>query len=206
MKKKRRNFSSFTLAEAYKELGLTKLIEWKLETLPVEPSAYYYERMRRVRDKFDLTSAQRGKQLLIDAVCEEALDGIPNLKIWKAAAIQSDELMGLVDYIAAPDRDYLDTPLLCIVEAKKDDFEQGLAQCLVEMKACQESNGQTGAAIDVYGVVTNGAGWVFYRFTTDRQVFESRLYSLGEIDEILGSLRLIFTNCEANIAVFAQAA
>ena len=26
---------------------------------------------------------------------------------------------------------------MCVIEAKKDDFEQGAAQCLVEMQACQ---------------------------------------------------------------------
>jgi hypothetical protein len=206
MKKKKRNFSSFTLAEAYKELGLTKLIEWKLDAPPVAPSAFYHQRLQRLHARFNLTTSERAKELLIDAICEEALEESPKLKIWKAAAIQSEDLIGVADYVAAPDRDYLDTPLLCIVEAKKDDFEQGLAQCLVEMKACRESNAQAGAAIDVYGVVTNGAGWVFYQFTTDRRVFESRLYALGEIEEILGCLRLIFRKCEENIAVFAQAA
>ncbi len=206
MKKKRRNFSSFNLAEAYKELGLTKLIEWKLEAPPVAPSEFYYQRLQRLHARFNLTTSERAKELLIDAICEEALEESPNLKIWKAAAIQSDDLTGLADYVAAPNRDYLDTPLLCIVEAKKDDFEQGLAQCLVEMKACQWSNAQVGSALEIYGVVTNGEGWKFYRLATDGLVFESALFSLREIDEILGNLHLIFTKCEANRAAFAQAA
>jgi hypothetical protein len=29
-------------------------------------------------------------------------------------------------------RGYFEAPFLCIVEAKKDNFEQGLAQCLVD--------------------------------------------------------------------------
>jgi hypothetical protein len=120
--------------------------------------------------------------------------------------LQSEDLIGLVDYVAAPNRGYLDTPLLCIVEAKKDDFEQGLAQCLVEMKACRENNAQSGSAIDAYGVVTNGESWKFYRFSKDGQVLESRLYALGEIDEILGCLHYVFSNCENNIAAFALAA
>ena len=206
MKKKRRNFSSFNLAEAYKELGLTKLIEWKLDASPVAPSAFYHQRLQRLHARFNLTTSERAKELLIDAICEEALEVSPNLKIWKAAAIQSDDLIGLADYVAAPDRDYLDTPLLCIVEAKKDDFEQGLAQCLVEMKACQWNNAQSGSAIDVYGVVTNGESWKFYQLTTEGQVFESALFALRDIAEILGCLRLIFKKCEENIAVFAQAA
>jgi hypothetical protein len=206
MKKKKRNFSSFTLAEAYKELHLTNLVEWKLEAPPVAPSEFFHERLERLKEKFAFTTSERGKELLIDAICDEALASGSALRIWKAAAIESDDLIGQVDYVVAPKRGYLDTPLLCIVEAKKDDFEQGLAQCLVEMKACRESNAQAGAAIDVYGVVTNGEGWVFYQFTTDGQVLETALFALRDIAEILGCLRLIFKKCEANIAMFAQAA
>ncbi len=206
MKKKKRNFSSFNLAEAYKELHLSKLIKWEISAPAMAPSDFYQERLRRLEEKFDITTSERAKELVIDAICDEAMEGIHELKIWKAAAIQSDDLTGLADYVVTPNRGYLDTPLLCIVEAKKDDFEQGLAQCLVEMKACQWSNAQVGSVIEIYGAVTNGESWKFYRFATDGRVFESALFSLREIDEILGSLHLIFTNCKANSAVFAQAA
>jgi hypothetical protein len=47
--------------------------------------------------------------------------------------------------------------------AKKDDFEQGLAQCLVEMQACQWQNHQVSHDADILGIVTNGEGWQFYK-------------------------------------------
>jgi hypothetical protein len=49
------------------------------------------------------------------------------------------------------------------VEAKKDDFGQGLAQCLVEMQACQWRNTQINKKIDVFGIVTNGDTWKAYK-------------------------------------------
>jgi hypothetical protein len=199
------NFSGFDLKAAFKKLQVTELVEWQIGCPPVEPSEFFQERLRRLQH-FDLTSTERAKELLIDAVCEEAIQHHPLLKIWKAAPLQSDDLTGTVDYLIAPRRAYVETPLLCVVEAKKDDFEQGLAQCLIEMKACQWNAEQEGTVIDIYGIVTNGEGWKFYRLATDRQVFESRLYALGEITEILGVLRHIFDQCERNIAVFANAA
>ena len=145
------------------------------------------------------------KELLIDAICDEALLHHPQLKMWKAAPIQSDELTGMADYVAAPKRRYLDNPLLCVVEAKKDDFEQGLAQCLVEMKACQQSNEQAASKIEIYGIVTNGDAWRFYKLSVEGQVYESRLYAIGEIEEVLGCLHHVFTQCTNNIAAFAKA-
>lgn len=79
--------------------------------------------------------------------------------------------------MAAPNRGYLDNPLLCLVKAKKDDFEQGLAQCLVEMKACQQSNEKAGNKIDVY--------------------------SLIEVEKLLGDLSFVFSQCE-KISSFYQ--
>jgi hypothetical protein len=206
MRKKRRNFSSFDLAEAFKELGIVKLIEWRLEIEPISPGDFYYERIRRLRDHFDVATSERAKELLIDAICDEALLHHPQLKMWKAAPIQSEDLTGMADYVAAPKRRYLDNPLLCVVEAKKDDFEQGLAQCLVEMKACQDSNAAVGNKIEIYGIVTNGDAWRFYKLSIEGQVYESRLYAIGEIEEVLGCLHYVFAQCENNIATFAKAA
>jgi hypothetical protein len=79
---------------------------------------------------FDLRIYEESKKLLIDAFCEEAMEGIEKLKIWKGGKIESAVLVVNADYLIAERQDYLDTPFLCIVEAKRDDFEQGLAQCL----------------------------------------------------------------------------
>ena len=203
---KKRNFSSFDLAGAFKELNLTRLIEWNIDAQPVAPSEFYFERLRRMQEAFDITASERGKEVLIDAICEEALTHHPQIKLWKGAAIQSDDLNGTVDYVAAPNRGYLDDPLLCIVEAKKDDFEQGLAQCLVEMKACQWRNDQVGNRVDIYGVVTNGEGWKFYKLTTTGDVHETLLHSVIELDQVLGALNFVFAQCAKNILAFSKAA
>ena len=96
-------------------------------------------------------------------------------------------------------RGYLETPFVCVIEAKKDDFEQGAAQCLVEMKACQWTNQQAGRSIDIYGIVTNGEGWKFYRLTIMGEGFESLLHGIGEMSILLGLVRSFFKECERNL-------
>ncbi|MGH9840077.1 MAG: type I restriction enzyme HsdR N-terminal domain-containing protein [Blastocatellia bacterium] len=193
--RKRRNFSSFDQSAAFKELGVEKLLRWDLKFKPIEPSKFYGERMRRM-ERFALTNSERSKELLIDAICEEVIQRHPKLKIWKGALVQSDDLTGIVDYILAPDRAYLDTPLLCVVEAKKDDFEQGMAQCLVEMKACRWRNEQDGFRGDIFGIVSNGEAWRYYKFTLRGKVYESTVYAIGETSNVLGSLHSVFSECE----------
>jgi len=197
-KPKKQNFSSFDKAKAFKQLNLTDLLPWDLQAEPVQPSDFFQQRLARLKN-FDLESCEESKKLLIDAICEEAIDVFVRLKIWKGASIESDVANGYVDYLIAENKRYLEAPMLCIVEAKKDDFEQGLAQCLVEMQACHWTNQQIGKNIDVLGIVTNGSTWNFYKLTPEGQVYESLPYALGTIAQILGLLNYVFEQCQQNL-------
>ena len=197
-KKKKKSFSSFKTKEAFKQLNLTDLLTWELRVKPIAPSEFFHQRLARL-ENFDLQSCEESKKLLIDAICEEGIDVFERLKIWKGASLQGKEIGGEVDYLVAEKKRYLEAPFLCIVEAKKDDFEQGLAQCLVEMQACQWCNEQIGKNLDIFGVVTNGNTWSFYQLTSQGEVYESLPYSLGTMGEIIGIIRYIFEQCEKNL-------
>jgi len=196
--KAKRQFSSFDANEALKMLQVEELVPWEIEFRPFEPSPFFSERLRRL-ENFDRTVSARAKEMLIDALCEEVIEKHQRLKIWKAAPLKSEDLTGTVDYLIAAKRAYLAGPLLCVVEAKRDDFEKGLAQCLVEMKACRWNNTQAGKQIEVFGIVTNGEGWKFYKLTIDGQVFETLLYSIANRDSVLGILDYVFARCEENL-------
>lgn len=68
------------------------------------------------------------------------------------------------------------------------------------MQACQWQNKKFGKEIDVLGVVTNGDGWRFYKLTTQSSVYETLLYGIAHMEEILGLLRYIFQLCEQNLS------
>lgn len=198
-KQNKKNFSSFTKAAPFKELNLTDLIPWNIDDPPVKPTDFFHQRLLRLQ-RFDLESYEEYKKLLIDAICEEALEGLDTLKVWKGAALEGEKTNGNLDYLVAERKRYLERPFLCIVEAKKDNFEQGLAQCLVEMQACQWQNRKDDKEIDIFGVVTNGDAWRFYKLTKDGNVFETLLYGTGNLERVLGLLRYVFQLCEGNLS------
>ncbi|MGF1524002.1 MAG: hypothetical protein ACFBSF_16920 [Leptolyngbyaceae cyanobacterium] len=182
---RKKPFSSFTYKDAFKHLGIEELKRWQLAANSVAISDFFRQRLERLQ-RFDLESLEVSKTLLIDAICEEGLEGFERLKVWKGAYLEGETVCSNVDYLIAERRGYLEAPFGCVIEAKKDNFEQGTAQCLVEMQACQWGNRQMGQDMDIYGIVTNGEGWKFYWLDRNGEVSESLLYSVGDMSALLG--------------------
>lgn len=194
----KREFSQVNLNEAFELLQLTHLIHWKIDCSAITPTDFFWQYLDRLQC-FSLHEGSEAKQPLIDAICQEALSGFTNLKCWKGAVLESVVLRGKIQYLFTSKKSDLAPPfLLSITEAYQDDFGQRLAQCLVEMQACQWQNCQANHEIDVFGIITNGEGWRFYRLTTTGDVYEAPLYSINDMDILLGRLHYIFELCRQN--------
>jgi hypothetical protein len=194
----KRNYSGFTLKDAMKLIPAQQFHRWRLSAPPRPPSDFLIEDLRRL-ESFDLKSSEQAKTLLIDAMFSEIVPIHGKLKIWKAAVLNTDTLTGVADYLVAPHRAYLETPLLCVAEAKRDDFEQGAAQCIAELVGCQWNNRQEGHNIDVFGIVSNGQSWQFYKLTQSGEIFETDLYTTAFLPELLGALDYVCGECAANV-------
>ncbi|WAL61215.1 hypothetical protein [Thermocoleostomius sinensis] len=195
----KRDFSQVNLKEAFERLQLTRLIPWKIDCSAITPTDFFWQYLDRLQC-FSLHEGREAKQPFIDAICQEALSGFTSLKCWKGAVLKSNDLRCKLQYLFTSKKSGLEPPfLLSIAEAYQDDFEQGLARCLVEMQVCQWQNRQANHEIDVFGIVTNGEGWRFYRLTITGEVYETPVYSVGDMDLLLGRLRHIFERCEQNL-------
>jgi hypothetical protein len=197
----RKPFSKFNLDDAYKALQIRRLSPWDLHTEPIAPSEIFQTYLKRIQHNFDLTRSEDSKKLVVDLMFIEAIEPFPNLKVWKGARLESDIAKGAADYLITENMGYIASPMLCVVEAKKDDFEQGLAQCLIEMQACQWNNQKAGRSIDILGIVTNGDSWQFYKLTATNKVYETPRHDLINLPIILGILNTIFQDCDNSLAV-----
>jgi hypothetical protein len=197
-KTSKKAFSKFTRKEVFEYLGITHLADWLIEAKSIAPSPEFQNHLDRIAC-FDLEGSEEGKKLIIDAILTEAIQPFKHkLKIWKGAALEGEIAQGEADYLITPNKGYFDLPFLCVVEAKRDDFYQGLAQCLIEMKTCQGKNQQGDKTFDVFGIVTNGEGWKFYKLT-QQAAYETMLYSISDIDAIIGGLDYLLAECEKNL-------
>ncbi len=193
----RKKYSGYGLREAMELLEIESFTRWTIPAEPLAPTEHLLEDMRRF-EAFDLEGSEAAKLLLLDTLFAEIVPNYPNLKVWKAAPLESDTLVGVADYVIAPRRGYLATPLLCVAEAKKDDFLQGRAQCLVEIAACLWNNRRDGIETDVYGIVSNGQVWQFYRRVLSGEIGESELYNTRYLSSLLGALNYVCAECAQN--------
>ncbi|WP_242056644.1 MULTISPECIES: hypothetical protein [unclassified Nostoc] len=76
-------------------------------------------------------------------------------------------LNGNCDFIISrsPELLIVNAPVVTIVEAKKENINAGLGQCVAEMIAAKLFNEQEGNNIKtIYGTVTTGTNWKFLKF------------------------------------------
>jgi len=194
----KRNFSALTLKDALLLLQQGELLPWDFQAPPRPPGVFLTEALIRFRS-FDTENTEAAKLLLVDALFAEIVPNHPNLKVWKAMPLESDTLIGVSDYLIAPRLAYLALPLLCVAEAKRDDFVRGRAQCLAEMVACRDNNRQEGHDTDVFGIVSNGQVWQFYKLARTGEVFESRLFSTNYLPDLLGTLDFVCAECARRV-------
>ncbi len=105
-------------------------------------------------------------------------------------------LNGNCDFIISrsPELLIVNAPVITIVEAKKENINAGLGQCVAEMLAAKLFNEREENNISaIYGTVTTGTIWKFLKLT--RQVIEIDLseYYISDIDKIFGIFYYILT-------------
>ncbi|MBC7923391.1 MAG: hypothetical protein H7Z75_20120 [Ferruginibacter sp.] len=103
-------------------------------------------------------------------------------------------LSGRCDFIISLDNEdrFLTAPVITIVEAKNDNVNSGLGQCIAEMLAAQIFNQKRGRNLEaIYGTVTTGTVWKFLKLQNKTVFVEEleRAFSVEKnVDELLGIL------------------
>jgi len=116
------------------------------------------------------------------------------LNVWIEEPFNVDKEKGLVgepDYLIAPATDYggMELPPLCIIEAKKQDWDEGWAQALAEMIAASLK----GAKI-CYSVVTTGKIWQFSKLENSIFIKDpNQISATRELQVVFDTLNWVFS-------------
>lgn len=103
----------------------------------------------------------------------------------------SQGLNGNCDFLISRSPEFLliNTPVIIVVEAKKENIKGGLGQCIAEMYAARLFNErEENQVTEIYGVVTTGEIWKFLRLSGELVQIDLAEYFLNDVNKILGIL------------------
>jgi len=100
-------------------------------------------------------------------------------------------LNGTCDFLISrsPEQLFIKAPVITIVEAKKENLNAGIGQCVASMLAAKLFNEREGNEIPIiYGAVTTGNIWKFIKLEGQVVDIDLSEYFIGNLSKILGIL------------------
>ena len=98
-------------------------------------------------------------------------------------------LNGRVDFLLSrsPEQLAIEAPIATVVEAKNENLNAGIPQCIAELIGSSRFNEQQGNPISpLYGVVTTGSLWKFMKLEGMTVTIDLKEYPLEPVEKILG--------------------
>lgn len=167
------------------------------------PSEQFLKEIEFSQQHFDFLSSEGSRcEVVIFPILREIYkDYTENYGLWVKKSITYDEILnGTPDYLVATKSELgitvVGTPLIMMVEAKKNDFEQGWGQCLAEMVAAQKM--KDNPDFPLYGIVTDGITWQFGRLVADVFTRNRTNFSLDNLPNLFGAVDSVFKAAQEN--------
>lgn len=199
-------FSDYkNISQTQKEFGITYREERFLFAEPVLPPPHFLDELAFNRANMDIFTSEASRtELVISPLLREAYKRFyDRYAFWIQKPLNySEKLSGIPDYLIATKsalgKTVLETPLVVIVEAKKNDFEQGWGQCLAELIAAQRLNSHSDQP--VVGIVTDGKHWEFGKLVGSDFTRNTEGFTVDDLPQLFGALQFAFEMVSKNHA------
>ncbi len=193
-------YSDFTLNDVRKSLG--KIIK-RAQLFEIIESIELPKWLREILDKgmplAFISEKARSEFIVVPILLAVRELNHNSFSIYSGQRLDVEPSCGLTgecDFILTntPPLPILQSPIISIVEAKKNDIEKGLGQCAAQMVGAQSFNQQEGNDIKmIFGCVTTGEDWQFLKLENDTIYIDNNRYYIVDVDKILGIFQSIIT-------------
>ncbi|MEB3340773.1 hypothetical protein [Okeania sp.] len=196
-------FSDFkTISDVQKKYGIKYSEEKFIVRQQLSPSESFIKDFEFNQENIDLFSSEASRcEIIISPLLREVYKKhYQKYSFWIQKSISYDEILsGTPDYIFSQrselGKTVLEKPIVIVVEAKKNDFEQGWGQCLAELIASQKINDNFPRA--VYGIVTDGNLWQFGKLVAETFIKDSGNFTIDNLPRVYGALENLVQLVEA---------
>ncbi len=191
-------YSDFTLAQVTQQFGLT--INDQTNLFATTPDA---EASKLLSDTLSyslplalaINSEKARSEFIIAPILVELRKKLNNqISLFSGLDFNVDPQQGLngtFDFLVSrsPIQSLIAAPVVAIVEAKKENLNVGLGQCIAEMVAARIFNERAKINISiVYGAVTSGTNWRFLKLEGEAVLIDLVEYYISDVAKILGIL------------------
>lgn len=191
-------FSDFkTISEVLERFKITYTRNDFIKVEDSSPSEQFLQDFEFTQQHIDVfaSEASRCEAIIFPILKESYKAYAEGYSLWIKKSITYDEtLSGTPDYFVSTRSELgipvVGKPLILLVEAKKNDFEQGWGQCLSELIAAQRINAN--ADVPVYGIVTDGTLWQFGRLVDDAFTQNRTDFALAPLPTLFGAVHSVF--------------
>lgn len=164
----------------------------------VTPSTWLKEAIERATMVGFISEKARSERLVTPLLLELSILNKHKFTIHSGMNLDVDESHGLngeCDFILSLNKiqDFVKAPIVCIVEAKKNDIESGTIQCAAQLLAAQRLNKKENKDFDkpLFGCATTGVEWRFLELKDKTLTIGLRRYYIQNLTLLLGVFQYI---------------
>jgi hypothetical protein len=172
----------------FSDINAVQPSAWLLQTLEVytkHRTAYFNEK-------------SRSEGIVFPILAELQKHFNYSFSLYSGATIEGNKDLGLngeCDFVLsqAEQSIELERPVFCIVEAKDNDLDLGIPQCIAQLCGTQIYNEKVEdfKPSILYGAVTTGSDWVFLYIKDKKVTIDNDFYSTHNLPQLLGVLNHI---------------
>jgi hypothetical protein len=187
---------------SYKKFTLEKLknqfqLEIHKQTLfsdiaPLTHSPWLIETLALAKIIAVNSEKAKSELIIMPILAEITKRNINRVSLYSGMVLNADSKQGLngeCDFIFSnkPHSYFLESPIFALVEAKNDNIDLGLAQCIAQMLGAVVFNQKHDIAMPcIYGCVTNSDVWQFLKLENDGIIMDDKRYYLDNVEQLLG--------------------
>ena len=191
-------YTDFTLRKVKQDFGLTTVEDGRFlpEVEPISPSPVLAGLLEENLPWAIAVGTEKAKSEMIVAPTLLEVKRLLERKIsvFSGSDFTVDSSVGLngvCDFLVSrfPEQFEIEAPVLVLVEAKRDNINSGLGECIAEMIAAQRFNEANHHPLPtIYGCITTGTAWRFLKLEKQVVAIDVRDYPFPPVEQILGML------------------
>jgi hypothetical protein len=194
------SYSKFSYQDI-EDLGIQTQRGKLFDALPfITPSDFLIQCLEMGLKRPLATEKAKSEHLIVPVLNELVLQNNDQITFFSGYQFDIDKQKGLkghCDFLLSKDAQapVIREPVISIVEAKHENIDTGIPQCIAQMYAAELFNAAKNQPQKaIYGCVTIGLAWNFIRLENNIAIIDTDFYYLNNLPQLLGVWQHIIQN------------